>query len=350
MEKEEKNKNDNKNTMNNAIKNLEYINSYQNKLSSYIGKILSPQYFDVISKMEIQDLKINNLIKDIIPKDYSQILYNSLIQDNYMNNLVNGFNNSYINNMEQVLTYETKYIEKILKYQNTISYTLEQLSKELINYNYIETIKTCLEEFSKSEVNLNEIIFNNKFYDYSIENDIKKEKIEEKAIKFDDKDKFDTIQSVKEIVDILEKKEGEYERTLYNKINSIKQEHPIIAIAIYEVFWIIMALFIGNIFTRNSNQTYINNYTTNNYTTIEDSNTDFINNARYVNARKLNVRSGPSKDFDIIDSLKWGTLVKIIDKTNYWTRIQHKGSTGKITEGWVYSRYLEEFDIDFLTE
>ena len=89
----------------------------------------------------------------------------------------------------------------------------------------------------------------------------------------------------------------------------------------------------------------------NNIVATENSNKDFIDNARYVIAEALNVRKGPSKNHDIQITLKYGTVVKVIDKINYWTKIEYKDKQNGISlEGWVYTRYLEKFDIEFLTD
>lgn len=346
MEKKKRDSSDNKKDF--VVRNKNDIVSYSNHLLNNIEKTLFPQYIDLVSKIEEQSLKISNMIKDVIPKDYNQVLYNNLIPEKNIVDLMNNYYNSYYNfskSIEKVMEYENNFVEKIIESQSTVSNSIEQLSKKLINNDYYETMKICLNEISKSKVVVNEIMFDKTFFDYTIKNELDDNigEIEQ----FGNKDRDYTIRNVKEMIDIVEKKEGEYERQLYEKMNLIKKEHPLIARAIYEVFWIVVAIIIGFAFTKNANQIYIKNYINN--MNIEESNNEFISNARYVNARKLIVRSGPGKNYNSIILLNWGTIVKVIDKVRYWTKIQYKNEE-TIIEGWVYSRYLEKFDAYFCTE
>ena len=154
--------------------------------------------------------------------------------------------------------------------------------------------------------------------------------------------------NVKEIINISQKDNAE--QLIYNKLNEIKNSHPLVAGALFQIFWIIVSLVIGAFFTENANNYYIQNYTVNNNFSIEkDEHLDFVDNARYVIAEKLNVRNGPSNDYDIIDTLKYGNVVKIKSKVKHWTEILYKDIENDIfIEGWVYTRYLEKFDIELL--
>ena len=125
-----------------------------------------------------------------------------------------------------------------------------------------------------------------------------------------------------------------------------------VAGAIFQIFWIIISLVIDAFFTQNSNNYYIQNYTINNNISIQkDEQLDFIDNARYVIAEKLNVRSGPGKNYEIINTLKYGNVVKVQSKVKYWTEILYKDIENDILiKGWVYTRYLEKFDIELLND
>lgn len=227
MEKKKRDSSDNKKDF--VVRNKNDIVSYSNHLLNNIEKTLFPQYIDLVSKIEEQSLKISNMIKDVIPKDYNQVLYNNLIPEKNIVDLMNNYYNSYYNfskSIEKVMEYENNFVEKIIESQSTVSNSIEQLSKKLINNDYYETMKICLNEISKSKVVVNEIMFDKTFFDYTIKNELDDNigEIEQ----FGNKDRDYTIRNVKEMIDIVEKKEGEYERQLYEKMNLIKKEHPLI--------------------------------------------------------------------------------------------------------------------------
>jgi len=58
----------------------------------------------------------------------------------------------------------------------------------------------------------------------------------------------------------------------------------------------------------------------------------------------LNVREGNSTKSAVIDSLKNGTIVKVIKKSRSWTEVEYEDyDTGEVYTGWIFSRYIHKF-------
>jgi len=317
-----------------------YISSIDT-ISNIISNILPKNY---ISESIVNLNYMSNIINNIFPQNYISIISESILPQTYMSNLIDSITNvlpkNHINTMSETLNAFTDITLKNIISQNYISNILESITNNISNICYTDTIKNCVNEIIDANIDLNKIIVNSKM--------INAESTE--IADFSDKERDETLTSVKEIINISKKDNAE--QLIYNKLNEIKEAHPLVFGAISQIFWIIISVIIGNLFTQGSNNYYIQNYTINNNVSIvEDKQSDFIENARYVIAEKLNVRTGPSKDYDIIYTLKYGDVLKVQSKTKYWTKILYKNVSNDILiEGWVYTRYIEEFDIELLKE
>ncbi len=349
--KNSKKKNTNKssiNRYNNMLNNIlpkNYINDMaeiivnRNYMSNIIENIFPNDYINTISKSILSQDYMSNLIDSILPKNYMSTISENILSQNYMSNLVdNILPKNYMNTIVESLNNTASIALKNIIPQNYVSNMFEAITNNISNIFYTDTITNCINEIIDSNINFNAILIN-------------KESIPKTSVdieQFNENDKENTLTNVKEIINISQKDNAE--QLIYNKLDEIKKAHPLVAGAIFQVFWIIVSLVIGAFFTQNSNNYYIQNYTVNNNFSIEkDEHLDFVDNARYVIAEKLNVRNGPSKDYDIIDTLKYGTVVKVKSKVKYWTEILYKDIDNDIfIEGWVYTRYLEKFDIELL--
>ena len=205
---------------------------------------------------------------------------------------------------------------------------------------YTETIKDCVKILINSKININNLITNEEINSDLIEN------IEG----FNEKDKEKTEEVVKEIANIANKEEKNIEQKINEKWSEIKAKHPLITSAIVYIIGVIIGMRIESFFTQDSNQYYIKNYVTTNINIVEsEEKIEFINNARYVAAENLNVRQGPGKDFDVVASLKYGDVIKVEDKTKYWTKVEYKDVENDVNiKGWVYTRYITGFNPELL--
>lgn len=334
--------------INNMISNIlpkNYINDIagsivnRDYMSSIINSMLPKNYMNAVSESILSQTYMSNLIDSILPKNYMNTISETILSQNYMETLADSIlPKNYMNTIVENFNKATISVLKSIIPQNYVSNMFETITSNIANICYTDTITSCINEIIDSNINLNTILVN-------------KEIINNTSIdieKFDKDDKENTFTNVKEIINISQKDNAE--QLIYNKLNEIKKEHPLVAEAISQIFWIIISLVIGAFFTQNSNNYYIQNYTINNNFYIQkDEQSDFIDNARYVIAEKLNVRNGPSKDYDIIDTLKYGNVVKVKSKVKHWTEILYKDIENDIfIEGWVYTRYLEKFDIELL--
>lgn len=334
--------------INNMISNIlpkNYINDIAGRIvnreymSNIIGSILPKDYMNTVSKSILSQNYMSNLIDSILPKNYMSTISETILSQNYMSNLVdNILPKNYMNTIVESLNNTASIALRNIIPQNYVSNMFESITNNISNIFYTDTITNCINEIINSNINFNTILIN-------------KEIIPNTSVdieQFNENDKENTLTNVKEIINISQKDNAE--QLIYNKLNEIKNSHPLVAGALFQIFWIIVSLVIGAFFTENANNYYIQNYTVNNNFSIEkDEHLDFVDNARYVIAEKLNVRNGPSNDYDIIDTLKYGNVVKIKSKVKHWTEILYKDIENDIfIEGWVYTRYLEKFDIELL--
>lgn len=58
---------------------------------------------------------------------------------------------------------------------------------------------------------------------------------------------------------------------------------------------------------------------------------------RYVDATRVNMRSGPSTDFRVVDTLSRGTQVQVLDRDQGWARLRVSSTQ---LEGWMAERFL----------
>ncbi|UQB42267.1 SH3 domain-containing protein [Thiomicrospira microaerophila] len=70
-------------------------------------------------------------------------------------------------------------------------------------------------------------------------------------------------------------------------------------------------------------------------------------NHRFVDVKTvLHVRADAGKKLEVIDTLKRGRIVKLIEKQKAWSLIEYYDTdTEKMIQGWVYSRYLHKFEL-----
>ena len=65
---------------------------------------------------------------------------------------------------------------------------------------------------------------------------------------------------------------------------------------------------------------------------------------RFTTASKLRVRKSGTTKSEILDTLAFGTVVRVVDKVKDWTLVEYADAKYQTTkEGWVFSRYLEKF-------
>lgn len=327
----------------NSILPKNYINDVTEIIANknIINNIFPSNYIDTIYKSIIPQNYMSNLIDNILPKNYMSTISENVLLQNYMVNLVDSIlPKNYMSNIIENLNNTASIALKNIIPHNYVSTMIETISHNISNISYTDTIFNCINEIIDSNINLNAILANkelmiNEFIDTE---------------QFDENDSEDTLTNVKEIINISQKDNAE--QLIYNKLNEIKKSHPLVAGAIFQIFWIVVSLVIGAFFTQNSNNYYIQNYTVNNnYYIQKNEKLDFVDNARYVIAEKLNVRSGPGKEYDIINTLEYGNVVKVKSRIKYWTEILYKDIENDILiEGWVYTRYLEKFDIELLSD
>lgn len=67
---------------------------------------------------------------------------------------------------------------------------------------------------------------------------------------------------------------------------------------------------------------------------------------RFVDVKTiLRVRAEAGEKFEIIDTLRRGKIVKLIEKRKAWSLIEYyDADTANMSQGWVYSRYLNRLD------
>jgi len=63
-------------------------------------------------------------------------------------------------------------------------------------------------------------------------------------------------------------------------------------------------------------------------------------NIRYISANRLRIRIGPSNRAPIIASVDQGTIVRVLEKSNHWIKIEFTANELKL-QGWAYIRYVK---------
>lgn len=303
--------------------------SYASALTSLqytINKILPKDYINTMSTSLLQ-------IQNILPHNDMKIMSEILLRKNYLTDMFFKHN---INILTEGLTnkiYLSNAVNNIVS-QNNI---LDNIKN--INIYYKDTIESCMNEILNAKIDLTDLYIKSNFTTSFLAEDVEN---------FSEEDKKETIKNVKEIVALAKENSENKEQLLNKKITQLKQEHPITFSILPIIFQLLLAI-LPMIFTQNSNEYYTNNYYTNNVVVVENSSQDFIDNARYVIAENLNVRSGAGKEYNVLTILKYGTVVKVKEKVKHWTKIEYIDKDNDINlEGWVYTRYLEKFDMELL--
>lgn len=311
-----------RNFMDNTIANL------SNTLFDF-SNVLQKNYMPSILENVDALMSEINIINEIIPRNYiNNVIKNISIQSKmiskvYLDNVIE------LNKIYENIMFE-EYTTKIFK----------NLANSISNMYYTETIKDCVKILINSKININNLITDEEINSDLIEN------IEG----FNEKDKEKTEEVVKEIANIANNEEKNIEQKINEKWSEIKAKHPLITSAIVYIIGVIIGMRIESFFTQDSNQYYIKNYVTTNINIVEcEEKIEFINNAKYVAAENLNVRQGPGKEFDVVASLKYGDVIKVEDKTKYWTKVEYKDVENDVNiKGWVYTRYITGFNPELL--
>jgi len=73
----------------------------------------------------------------------------------------------------------------------------------------------------------------------------------------------------------------------------------------------------------------------------------YFENIRFVTVNNLYVRKTPNSRSELIDKLPRGEVVTLITKSESlsWSQIRYQNLDGEIMQGWVFSRYLQRFNI-----
>ncbi len=117
------------------------------------------------------------------------------------------------------------------------------------------------------------------------------------------------------------------------------KKHPVKAISLLIIIYIIFSLVIPEIFS--SSIQYIKaNYFSDKSTISESDYTNF----RIVTADVLNVRRNHSTDSDIIGKLYCLNVVKVIETYPYWLKIEYKDVNNNIQiTGWICKKFTMDF-------
>jgi hypothetical protein len=72
---------------------------------------------------------------------------------------------------------------------------------------------------------------------------------------------------------------------------------------------------------------------------------ELLETFRFVRATQLTVRATPRARAPAIGQLRFGQVVRVLEKTRDFTLVEWKSDDGKAeVQGWVFSRYLQRFD------
>ena len=291
----------------------------------------------------LQKNSMSTIWKDIAAQTSIVNIINEILPPSYINDIVQSINiqSGLLKGLYPESLFEINKIVENIGLQEYRSQVFENLANGIANLYYTDTIKHCVNILANSKINIADLLMTEELNNDLIEN------IE----KFNKENKEEIEEKVKEISEIAaNKEEKNVEQKIYEKWNEIKQEHPIIMNTIIWILGVILAMKLEVLLTQDSNKYYIKNYITTNINIVESEvRTDFINNARFVTAQNLNVRQGPGKEFEVIASLKYGDVVKVLDTTKYWTKIEYNDIENNVNIiGWVYTRYIIGFDVELL--
>lgn len=290
----------------------------------------------------LQKISMPNVLGDIVTQMSAVNIINEILPHNYINNIIqsvsvqsNLLKGLYPDGLFEI----NKIIENIglLEYRTKI---FENLTNGISNLCYTETIKDCVNILSNSKINLSDLLITEGL-NWNLNEDIKN---------FNEEDQEEVKEKIKEISNIADKDGKNIEQRINEKWKEIAIKRPLTTALILNLLFEIIKNCVLGAFTQDSNQYYIENYITNVVNVVQiEENVDFINNARYVTAKNLNVRKAPGKEFEVIASLKYGDVIKVLDKTKHWTEIEYNDTENNVnTKGWVYTRYITGFDPELL--
>lgn len=261
-------------------------------------------------KMEQEIL--NTALKSIIP-----------IQDTILNNSLKAFTSSmsYIinNSAYQQMLENTTYLSSIIV--DNLSSQLKNLTdivyKNLLNSNYttLQTLQETIINSNIKDLNLDAIDINeNGSISY-----------EGETFTSADIDRSSTELLVKASTGTID----------YSDI----KKHPKLAISLIIVFYILFNLVLPDLYT--SAKQYVKDTFFSNKPNITE---DDYANFRIVIANVLNVRRNHSTESDIIGTLYYLNVVKVIETYPYWLKIEYIDSENNIQiTGWISKKYTADF-------
>ena len=258
----------------------------QNLLNSYFQNIISMQ--STVINQSLQEL--SSIITNIINNHaYHQLIENT----NYLSSIVDDSLSSQIKHLTDIV------YKNLLNSNYT---TLQTLQKIFINYN--------IKDLNIDAVDINEngsISYRGETF---TDNDIDK--------------------STSEL--LIKASTGTMD---YSDI----KKHPKLAISLIIVFYILLNLVLPDLYT--SAKQYIkDNFFSNKSNISEDDYANF----RIVIADVLNVRRDHSTESDIIGKLYYLNIVRVIETSPYWLKIEYIDSKNNIQiTGWISKKYTSDF-------
>ena len=66
-------------------------------------------------------------------------------------------------------------------------------------------------------------------------------------------------------------------------------------------------------------------------------------NLRFITGANVRLRSKPRTDSNIIDDLKFGQVVTVLDKKKNWIKVSYSYEDDEVLIGWVFTRYTAKF-------
>lgn len=258
----------------------------QNLLNSYFQNIISMQ--STVINQSLQEL--SSIITNIINNHaYHQLIENT----NYLSSIVDDSLSSQIKHLTDIV------YKNLLNSNYT---TLQTLQKIFINYN--------IKDLNIDAVDINEngsISYGGETF---TDNDIDK--------------------STSEL--LIKASTGTMD---YSDI----KKHPKLAISLIIVFYILLNLVLPDLYT--SAKQYIkDNFFSNKSNISEDDYANF----RIVIADVLNVRRDHSTESDIIGKLYYLNIVRVIETSPYWLKIEYIDSKNNIQiTGWISKKYTSDF-------
>ncbi|WP_459481932.1 SH3 domain-containing protein [Clostridium saccharoperbutylacetonicum] len=77
--------------------------------------------------------------------------------------------------------------------------------------------------------------------------------------------------------------------------------------------------------------------------TQDQNSKQMLNEYRFVTADCLNVRVNSSTDSRVVYKLKFGQVIRLLNKNRNWALIEYSDDESICLQGWVYTRYISEF-------